>query len=103
MPAEMVKSGKRVLKDGELTVTFDGKVYFKAKITIDPRKKVKTMDYEMTEGTTKGKKHLGIYEIDGDTVKFCFAQPDGERPTSFEAKEGSKNVLSTWKRVKKDK
>src|SRR4051794_2174178 len=31
MPAEMVKTGKRVAKDGQTTITFGGQLYFKAK------------------------------------------------------------------------
>jgi uncharacterized protein (TIGR03067 family) len=75
LPEDTVKTGKRVCKDGETTITMSGKVYFKAEVTIDPAKKPKAIDYEMTEGPTKGKTHLGIYELDGDTVKFCFAAP----------------------------
>jgi uncharacterized protein (TIGR03067 family) len=101
MPPEMVKTGKRVAKDGETTVTMGGRVYFKAKFKIDPTKKPKTIDYTMTEGPTKGKTHLGIYELDGDTVKFCFAAPGKERPTDFTAKEGSERTASVWKREKK--
>jgi uncharacterized protein (TIGR03067 family) len=101
MPDASVKTGKRVAKDGETTITIGGKVYLKANFTIDPTKKPKTIDYTMTEGPTKGKTHLGIYEIDGDTVKFCFAAPGGDRPTDFTAKEGSQRTLSVWKRDKK--
>ena len=101
MPKEMVKSGKRVAKDGETTITFGGRVYFKAKFRIDPAKKPRAIDYTMTEGPTKVKTHLGIYELDGDTVKFCFAAPGKDRPTEFTAKEGSQRTLSVWKRVKK--
>lgn len=101
MPMEMVKGGKRVAKDGEVTITMAGQVYFKAKFTIDASKKPKTIDYAMTEGPTKGKTHLGIYELDGDTVKFCFAAPDKERPKEFKAPAESQNTLSTWKRDKK--
>jgi uncharacterized protein (TIGR03067 family) len=101
MPKETVKSGKRVAKDGETTITIGGKVYFKAKFSIDPTKKPKAIDYMMTEGPTKGKTHLGIYELDGDTVKFCFAAPGKDRPTEFTAKEGSQRTLSVWKRDKK--
>jgi uncharacterized protein (TIGR03067 family) len=101
MPAEMVKTGKRAAKDGETVVTFGGRVYFKAKYTVDPTKKPKTIDYTMTEGPTKGKTHLGIYEVNGDTVKFCFAAPEKDRPTEFTAKEGSGWTLSVWKRDKK--
>jgi uncharacterized protein (TIGR03067 family) len=101
LPEEAVKSGKRVCKDGETTITISGKVYFKAKVTIDPTQKPKAIDYEMREGPTKGKTHLGIYELDGDTVKFCFAAPGKDRPTDFTAKEGSERTLSVWKRDKK--
>jgi len=101
LPKDAIKSGKRVAKDGETTITISGKVYFKAKVTIDPTKKPKVIDYKMTEGPTKGKTHLGIYELDGDTIKFCFAAPGKERPTEFTAKEGSGRTLSVWKRVKK--
>jgi uncharacterized protein (TIGR03067 family) len=101
MPKETVNSGKRVAKDGETTITIGGQVYFKAKFSIDPTKKPKGIDYTMTEGPTKGKTHLGIYELDGDTVKFCFAAPGKDRPTEFTAKEGSDRTLSVWKRDKK--
>ena len=101
LPEATVKTGKRVAKDGETTITFGGQVYFKARFSIDPTKKPKAIDYAMTEGPTKGKTHLGIYELDGDTVKFCFAAPGGERPTDFTAREGSQRTLSVWKRDKK--
>ena len=101
MPKEIVDTGKRVAKDGETTITIGGQVYFKARFGIDPTKKPKAIDYAMTEGPTKGKTHLGIYELDGDTVKFCFAAPGKDRPTEFTAKEGSQWTLSVWKRDKK--
>jgi uncharacterized protein (TIGR03067 family) len=43
----------------------------------------KTIDYTMTDGLTKGKTQLGIYELDKDTVKFCFASPGQDRPGDF--------------------
>jgi uncharacterized protein (TIGR03067 family) len=101
IPEEFVKSGKRVARDGETTITFGERVNFKAKFSIDPSRKPRTIDYTMTEGPTKGKIHLGIYELDGDMVKFCFAAPGGDRPTEFTAKEGSQRTLSVWKRAKK--
>jgi uncharacterized protein (TIGR03067 family) len=101
LPKEFVEGGKRVAKGGETAITIGGRVYFKATFTIDPSKKPKNIDYVMTEGPTKGKTHLGIYELDGDTVKFCFAAPGQERPTEFTAKEGSQRTLSVWKRDKK--
>ena len=101
MPESAVKTGKRFAKDGETTITFAGQLYFKARFSIDPARRPKTIDYAMTEGPTRGKIHLGIYELDGDTLKFCFAAPGGERPTDFTAKAGSQRTLSVWKRDKK--
>jgi uncharacterized protein (TIGR03067 family) len=101
VPDEMRKTARRVVKDGETTVEIGGQVFMKAKFTIDPAKKPKTIDYTLTGGPNDGKKVLGIYELDGDTVKFCFALPDKDRPTEMTAKEGSGWTLSVWKRAKK--
>ena len=101
MPADLLKDSKRVAKGDETTVTIGGMLFMKAKFTIDPSKKPKTIDYMMTEGLTKGKTQLGIYELDGNTVKFCFAKPGQDRPTEFVTKEGSGRTLSMWKREKK--
>jgi len=98
MPAEMAKQMKRVCKGDELTVSMAGNTFFKAKLTLDATKKPKTVDYEMTEGITKGKKQLGIYELNGDTLKSCFAKPGAERPADFEPGEGS--TVSVWKHEK---
>ena len=61
MPEQMLKQMKRVCKGDEATTTMAGQLYIQAKITIDPSKKPKTIDYQMTGGFTKGKKQLGIY------------------------------------------
>ena len=100
MPEEIRKQMKRVCKGDEATTTMNGQVFMKAKITIDPSKKPKTIDYEMTEGFTKGKKQLGIYELDGDTFKSCFAAAGAERPTDFTSKPGDRRTVSVWKREK---
>ncbi|MBI3412268.1 MAG: TIGR03067 domain-containing protein [Planctomycetes bacterium] len=101
LPEELRTEMRRVAKYGETTVTMSGRVYLKAKFTIDPTKKPKAIDYTFTEGPTKGKTQFGIYEIDGDKVKFCFSAPGKDRPTEFTAKEGSERTLSVWKRKTK--
>jgi uncharacterized protein (TIGR03067 family) len=83
------------------TVTIGGMVVMKSKYTIDPTKKPKAIDFEATEGEARGKKIQAIYELDGDTLKFCLAGSDKDRPTDFTAKEGSGRTMSVWKRAKK--
>jgi uncharacterized protein (TIGR03067 family) len=101
IPDAMRKDFKRVCKDDEITVTNGDQIFMKAKIAIDPSKKPKTIDYDVIDGPTKGKKLLGIYELDGDKLKSCFAAPDAERPADFTAKAGDKRTASVWKREKK--
>src|SRR5262249_6182794 len=101
MPDAFLKGSRRVAKDGVTTVTIGGRPFMKAKFTIDPSKKPKTMDYLMLEGLTKGKKQLGIYKLEGDTATFCFAAPGKERPSDFTAKEASGHTLSVWKKSNK--
>jgi uncharacterized protein (TIGR03067 family) len=102
MPDAMASQLKRVCKDDETTVTMGEQMFMKAKFTLDPSKNPKTIDYEMTDGFTKGKKQQGIYEINGDTVKFCFGSPDGKRPTKFASEQGDGQTLSEWKRAADD-
>ena len=96
MPEEMRKEMKRLCKGDELTVMMGERIFLKAKFTIDPSMKPKTIDYDMTEGFSKGKKQLGIYELNGDTFKACFNSPGAERPAEFKAGDGL--TLSEWKR-----
>jgi uncharacterized protein (TIGR03067 family) len=98
MPPQMLKEMKRVCKGDEATTTMSGQIYFKAKISIDPTKNPKTIDYDMNDGFTKGQKQLGIYEVEGDTFKACFGKPGAERPSDFKAGDG--RTVSVWTREK---
>jgi uncharacterized protein (TIGR03067 family) len=100
MPDSMRAQMKRVCKGDEVTITMAGRTYFKAKFSVDPAKKPKTIDYDMTEGFTKGKKQLGIYEVEGETLKFSFGKPGAERPTDFSTQAGDGRTVSVWKREK---
>jgi uncharacterized protein (TIGR03067 family) len=100
LPEAFVKTGKRTAKGNETSVAIGGQVFLKATYTIDPTKKPKAIDYTMTDGPSKGKTQYGIYEVDGDTVRFCFASPGKERPTQFATKAGDEQTLSVWKKVK---
>lgn len=68
---------------------------------IDPSKSPKTIDVTMTEGPSKGKVMLGIYEFDGDTLKVCFDSEGKKRPTEFRSAAGPGYFVNVHKRVKK--
>ncbi len=101
LPDEMVKNSKRVCKGDETTVVVGGQLLMKAKFSLDPTKKPKRIDYRITSGANAGKTQLGIYELDGDKVKFCFSTPGNQRPTDFAIKAGDGQTSSVWKHVKR--
>ena len=101
LPDALVSTGKRVAKGNNLTVTVEGQTFMKATFAVNPSTKPKSIDYTITEGPDKGKKPLGIYELNGDTVRFCFAVPGNGRPSKFSTSAEDGRTLSTWKRTKK--
>jgi uncharacterized protein (TIGR03067 family) len=101
MPDDLGQRMKRVCKGDEVTVTMGEEIFLKAKFTLDASQHPKTIDYAMTGGFTAGKKQFGIYELNGDTFKACFAKPGAERPADFTSKPGDGRTVSVWKREKK--
>jgi uncharacterized protein (TIGR03067 family) len=97
-PEEAIKTAKAMTKGGKVMLSVDGKTIMEVDIMVDPTKKPKTIDATVTSGPDKGKKTVGIYEIDGDMLKICFAEK--ERPTEFSAKKGSSCTLDVYKREK---
>jgi uncharacterized protein (TIGR03067 family) len=102
MPEEQVKPISRTISGDKYEIFRDGTSLGKGTMTLDPTKKPKTVDAEMT-GAAGGppRKALGIYELDGDTMKTCIAEPGKDRPTEFATKSGNGHRLYVWKREKK--
>jgi len=98
LPSAITNDSKRVAQGDEITVTIQGKLLMKAKFTLDAAKAPKTIDYSVTGGPLAGSTQLGIYELDGDTAKFCFSIPGQERPANFLTKPGDGRTMSVWKK-----
>lgn len=106
-----IKAPQERLKEARLTRDESGKVIARRgdKVVmegmvkkIDATKTPKTVDTEITAGEHKGKTILGIYELNGDTLRVCVALPGkAERPTEFSAKAGNGHNLTVYKREKK--
>jgi uncharacterized protein (TIGR03067 family) len=63
---------------------------------LDATKTPKQMDTVSTEKEVM----LGIYELEGDSYKVCFAPVGKPRPSEFASKSGSGNILQVWERRK---
>jgi uncharacterized protein (TIGR03067 family) len=91
----------RTVKDDTYTVFSFKKPVGKGTFTIDATKKPKTIDARSAAAAKDAPPLLGIYEIDGDTFRACFAPPGKERPKDFDCKADSGHTLTVWKREKK--
>ena len=84
-----------IFKGNAITIV-DGKDEFKGTFKLDPPKKPKTIDIICKENAKMTL--LAIYELDGDTLKLCWGEEDGRRPTEFSTDEG--DGLAILKRKK---
>ena len=87
--------------DGGWTIFAEGKMVAKGTNELLPGSVPKGIDFVVTE-TPDGavaRRHQGIYELQQDTRRLCFAGADAARPTAFAAPKGSGHVLVTLKRV----
>jgi uncharacterized protein (TIGR03067 family) len=67
---------------------------------LDPAKDPKQIDAVRTEGANAGETLKGIYTLDGDTYKVCFAAAGKDRPTAFSTTSGGGHRLIVMKREK---
>jgi uncharacterized protein (TIGR03067 family) len=52
-------------------------------------------------GVKNARTKLGIYELDGDTYKYCLAPAGKPRPKDFTSRAGSGHSLGVSKREKR--
>jgi uncharacterized protein (TIGR03067 family) len=94
------KDAVRVITGGNYTMKLHPLLTIKGKYEIDPTTSPKNMETVASTGPNKDKRLLGIYELDGDSLKICYAAPGKDRPTEFSSKAGSGWILTVHKRLK---
>jgi uncharacterized protein (TIGR03067 family) len=95
LDASMVKTGRRITSATETTTYFGKQVFLQATYTTDASLTPKTIDLLLKNGKTQ----LGIYEVDGDTMRICFTTPGKPRPADFESRPADGRTSAVWKRV----
>jgi uncharacterized protein (TIGR03067 family) len=81
-------------------ITVGDKTVASGVFRIDATKMPKEIDIMDESGVMNDKTKLGIYELDGDTYKYCLAPAGRPRPTEFISKVGSGHSLGVSKRAK---
>jgi uncharacterized protein (TIGR03067 family) len=91
----------RTIKGDQYSVFHFNKPLGKGTFKIDATKRPKTIDAWPATAKDKANPMLGIYELEGGRLKFCFAAAGKARPSEFTAKEGSEHTLTVREREKK--
>lgn len=99
VPGFMARTAQCIAVGNESTLIMSGRVYLKARYTLDPSQSIKAIDYDVIEGDLRGQKQQGIYEFNGNTVRICMAAPGRERPTDFSAPAGSGRINTAWQKI----
>jgi uncharacterized protein (TIGR03067 family) len=91
---------KLVYEQNTWMVKVGDKTVAAGKFKIDAAKSPKEIDILDESGVKNEKTKLGIYEIDGDTYKYCLAPAGKPRPAEFASSPGSRHSLGVSKREK---
>jgi uncharacterized protein (TIGR03067 family) len=108
-----MQSGSHTVETSRQFFSFDGETFaygveggilHKGTFTLDSSSSPKTLDLAVTES---GKEPigrpliLGIYELDNETLKLCFARPgEKRRPKEFPYEQGSMHELIAFTKEK---
>jgi uncharacterized protein (TIGR03067 family) len=115
LTVSLVNDGKTLVDDKTkptepaTTLVYDGdkwmvqvgdKTVARGTFKVDVAKMPKEIDVFDESGLTNDTTKRGIYEISGDTYRFCLAPAGKPRPTEFSSKPGSGHSLGVSKRAK---
>jgi uncharacterized protein (TIGR03067 family) len=87
-----IQAGKSTLKAA------DGAVLSACELKVEAGREPKTFDAKEVEGVGVGRTYKGVWEVEGDTLKWCFSTKD--RPNGFESKGDADFFLLVLKRQK---
>jgi uncharacterized protein (TIGR03067 family) len=94
-PVDALKGAELLLDAGKKTFRMPSGATEAGTYALDASRNPRWID-----ATTEGKSGVqkGIYEIDGKTLRMCFAQAGGERPGAFATRDGADLVLLVLER-----
>lgn len=80
-------------------IVVQGRKITHAVFQLDPTTTPKRIDATVTDSQGKSRTYFGIYELEGDTYKFCGSfRPNRERPAKLVSEPGSGTVFEVFNR-----
>jgi uncharacterized protein (TIGR03067 family) len=98
LPDDIVSTGTLTIKGNTYTTKLFGQVTDEGTFKVDPTKKPKTWD--KVSNKIKDAKIAGVYQLDGDMLKYCESPAGMERPKDIDSKKGTLDSTATLKRKK---
>jgi uncharacterized protein (TIGR03067 family) len=98
VPAPML-GPSRLLLDGDRFRMESPEANYEGIFTIDVERTPHRIDIDFVEGPEAGKRSEGLFELDGDRLRFCLGLTGSARPERFETRSGSGHALEELERV----
>jgi uncharacterized protein (TIGR03067 family) len=97
---ENFKNWQSDYKGNKLTLHAGETVRRRGIVTLEPSRNPKAINTWDQDGPFEDQTVPGIYEIDGDTLKVCFARPGEDRPKEFTTKDNKAFLYCLYQRKK---
>ena len=98
---EDFKDRTATYEGNRLTLREGDRVRRRGIVTLDPDRKPRAVNTWDQDGPYEDQTVPGIYELQGETLKLCFARPGQERPKEFTTKSGTAFLVCTYKKQKR--
>jgi uncharacterized protein (TIGR03067 family) len=97
LPIETMPATRLIINGNEYTATI-GMITDRGSLRVDESVTPNEMDITGADGPNEGLTIPTIYELNGDTLKVCYALDGQERPTEFKTSPDRQLFLVTYKR-----